>query len=529
MRQVALWRMSVLLVLLAVCVALHAQAGFDVDLAATYVYAVLTVAYLFAAALYVWLRSRPTLGPLVVALSLTADVVAVTAIAGFSGGANSIFGFLYTIVILEAVALGGMRSGLITTTTVSVLFMALAMLHRAGMILHAAYLPFGSDAPTQSDFWVFVAMRVGAFYIVAILSGQLAHRIGHLERQQETLLEHFSTGYLAADPEGRLTFINSAGRRILGLGPAPLLGTPLTEVFRTDPPARNPASLSLQLRKEFFETPCVHWNPDGRQIPLQITTAFIRSRGHRIGGVMAHFSDQTLVHELEQSLRQQDRLALAGELSASLAHEVRNPVAAIRGATQELSTRDRGGRDPIEQQLFNILLRESDQLNRVVTHFLEYARISVSERLPVNVRALLDEVVQFVSREPQRIAGVTVETRWQANGATVAADLGLLKQAFLNITQNALDAMPNGGILRIATQPAPRPGALDIVIEDTGEGMSDEDVKHVFEPFFSTKSSGTGLGLAIVHRIVQAHAGEIHVRSKPGSGTRICVRLPLST
>lgn len=527
LRQAALWRLGLLLGLAAVCGGLHARSGEPMDLGATYVYATLAVAFLFSVVTYLWLRLESVLTPRLVPLTLTVDLTAVTALTAFSGGATSIFGFLYTVVILEAAVLGGLGPGLVVTTAASGVFVGLAFLDRAGLVVHANHLYFGAPAPQREDFWVIVALQLCAFYLVAILSGQLARRIGFLERQQENLLEHFSTGYLAAGPEGQLTFINSAGRRILGLGPAPLLGTPLPEVFRTDPPGQNPATQSLSLRKEFFERPCLHWSPDGRQVPLEVTTTFIRERGHHIAGVMAHFSDQTLVQELENTLRQQDRLALAGELSASLAHEVRNPVAAIRSTAQELAAAP-DAPDDIRRQLFDILMRESDQLNRVVSHFLEYARLNVASRTPVNVRALLNEVVLLLDREPERVAAATIETVWQADRAQVAADVGLLKQAFLNIAQNALDAMPEYGTLRITTRPAARPGLLEIEFADTGAGMTAEQVAHVFEPFFTTKASGTGLGLAIVHRIVQAHGGTIEVNSQPGKGTRVIVRLPAS-
>lgn len=528
LQQIARWRIGLLLALLATCVALHSRAGLVMDVAALYVYAILIVAYVVAVAVLFWLRSRPIVPRAILPLTLAVDLTAITALTAFSGGVDSIFGVLYMVAILEAAALSGPSASMAAATGASLAYAAVALVQQAGGFSQVSYLRIGTVDPSATDLWAYTGLRIFAFYLVAILSGHLARRIGHMERQQAALLEHFATGYLAADPEGRVTFLNTAGQRILGCGPPAPRGTPLAELLRTDPPGRNPVSTSLRVRKEFFETACTHWRPDGVAVPLHVTTAFIRQVGHEIGGVMAHFSDQTEVQQLHETLRQQDRLAIAGEFSASLAHEVRNPVAAIRGAAQELADCGERAVDPVERQLFGIILREADQLNHVVTHFLEYARVSVQRRDPVNARLLLEEVLELLRRESDRMATVTVETQWLANGMEVAADIALLKEAFLNVAQNALEAMPDGGTLRITTRPAPRPGLLEVCIEDTGVGMAEEDVRQIFQPFFTKKRTGTGLGLAIVQRIIEAHEGYINVHSRPGAGTQMRIRLPLA-
>ncbi len=527
LRQAAVWRLYLLVALLGVCVTLHARSGFRLNPTVAYMYAMIGVAFVASAMLYLWLRGETAAPPALTALTLLADLVVITALAASSGGVDSIFGVLYMVLILEGAALSGMQGSLGTATAASLAYLFVAVLDSAGAFTQTEYLRIGAADPVKADLWVFAGLRVFAFYLVALLSGVLARRIGHLEREQARLLENFATGYLAADREGRLTFLNSAGRRILGCGFRPVLGMPVTDLFCTGSTGGNPVDLSLRLHKEFYEWQCLHEREDGKTVPLNVTTALIRRAGHEVGGVMAHFSDETLVQELEETLRQQDRLALAGELSASLAHEVRNPVAAIRSAAQELGPQAAAAEDPVETQLLNIIVRESDQLNRVVTHFLEYAGVSAQEQLPVDAGQLLDEVVTLLRREPERMTGIVVQTHYETNGGRVLADVGLLKEAFLNLVQNAVEAMPEGGTLQLSTVPVPRAGHLEVVIADTGTGISAADLPRVFQPFFTTKRTGTGLGLAIVHRIIQAHHGDIRVESPAAGGTHVRVCLPM--
>lgn len=530
LQQAALWRVCLLLCLFATCLVLHAQAGLHTGPVVAYIYTMLAVAYVTSVMLYFWLRSETRVPRALTSLTVLADLAVVTALIAISGGVDSLFAVLFMVVILEGAALAGMTGSLGAATAASFAYICVALLDASGAIEQMDYLRIGAAEPREADLWVFAGLRIFAFYLVAGLGGVLAQRIGRLERHHVRLLENFATGYLATDRAGRLTFLNQAGRRILGCGPQHVAGLPLTDVLRTTPAGSNPVSLSLQLRKEFGEWHCMHARPDGRTVPLNMTTAFIRvGNGHEVQGVMAHFSDETVVQELQETLRQQDRLALAGELSASLAHEVRNPVAAIRGAAQELGT-DLPATDvadpTVEQQLLRIIVRESDQLNRVVSHFLEYARVQRQETHPVDLALLLNEVVALLERDMDRLRGITIEREYRTGDGSVAADVGLLKEALLNLVQNAMEAMPEGGTLRLKVQPAPRPGYLDVTIADTGIGISAENQQRVFQPFFTTKSTGTGLGLAIVHRIVEAHEGEIRVQSQPGAGTQMRVRLP---
>ncbi|HSB68519.1 MAG TPA: ATP-binding protein [Candidatus Methylomirabilis sp.] len=253
------------------------------------------------------------------------------------------------------------------------------------------------------------------------------------------------------------------------------------------------------------------------------------ARSHR------ELQEQTrLLLEKDAQLRRADRLSALGQLSAGLAHEIRNPLGAIKGAVEILQDDFPPGHDKAE--FFGILLKEVDRLNEVVTNFLSFARPVRVRFAPVEVSAVLAALEGLISGQA-RARRVQVFTSFHSGPSRVMADDTLLKQAFLNIMLNALEAMPEGGDLAISTRLASpkgsappgggRPEWVEVVFDDTGQGILEEDLGRIFDPFFTTKKDGTGLGLAITHRIIENHHGAIRVMSQRGKGTTFVVTLPL--
>jgi two-component system sensor histidine kinase HydH len=242
-----------------------------------------------------------------------------------------------------------------------------------------------------------------------------------------------------------------------------------------------------------------------------------------------------LLLEKEAQLRRADRLSALGQLSAGLAHEIRNPLGAIKGAVEILEEDFPGGHP--KSEFFAIILKEVKRLNDVVTNFLNFARPVTLQFAPVDVREVLTSLEGLISGQA-RAHRVQVFTTFHEGPARVMADEALLKQAFLNIMLNALEAMSEGGDLAISTrlvdsgtatilEAQGREEWLEVVFDDTGSGISDEHLGRVFDPFFTTKTDGTGLGLAITYRIVENHRGGIRVMSQPGKGTTFAITLPL--
>jgi signal transduction histidine kinase len=254
------------------------------------------------------------------------------------------------------------------------------------------------------------------------------------------------------------------------------------------------------------------------------------ARSHR------ELQEQTrLLLEKETQLRRADRLSALGQLSAGLAHEIRNPLGAIKGAVEILEEDYPAGHPKAE--FYAIILKEVKRLNDVVTNFLNFARPVALRFASVDVREVLTGLEGLISGQA-RAYRVQIFTSFHVGPARVVVDEALLKQAFLNIALNALEAMPDGGDLAISTRLAdpataeildsePRQEWVEAVFDDTGCGIPEEHLGRVFDPFFTTKNDGTGLGLAITYRIIENHHGIIRVMSQPGKGTTFVITLPL--
>jgi two-component system, NtrC family, sensor histidine kinase HydH len=234
--------------------------------------------------------------------------------------------------------------------------------------------------------------------------------------------------------------------------------------------------------------------------------------------------DQTdILFQAEEQLRRADRLCALGELSASMAHEIRNPLGSIKGAVEIL--RDDYGPDDAKYEFIQILLKETDRLNHIVQEFLGFARPKQPELQQADLNEAIESVLALTAQEAKK-AGVKVEKSLDTAIGMRGLDVGLLRQAFLNLVLNAIQAMDNGGVLTIKSRL--QGDAVEITIADTGVGISEENRKKLFSPFFTTKKNGTGLGLAITYRIIENHRGTINVASKPGKGSTFTVKIPVA-
>jgi len=227
--------------------------------------------------------------------------------------------------------------------------------------------------------------------------------------------------------------------------------------------------------------------------------------------------------EYQEHMQQADRLKAVGELSAGIAHEIRNPLSSIRGSV-EILREDYLQEDP-KYELMSILLKEVERMNKVVGDFLGFARPPRPEFFPCNISKVVDRTLQLVS---SRISKKRIELQAQTSGTLldIQADAQQLQQAFLNIILNAIQSMPDGGKLNIAVEK--KDNCIQVEFKDTGEGILPEDQKRMFDPFFSTKDKGTGLGLAIVYKIIEAHNGTIEAKSELGKGSVFTIKLPIS-
>jgi signal transduction histidine kinase len=226
---------------------------------------------------------------------------------------------------------------------------------------------------------------------------------------------------------------------------------------------------------------------------------------------------------LEAQLHQSERLAALGEMTAGVAHEVRNPLGIISSTAELL--RERLARYEPSNRLAQIIVEESNRLNEKVTEFLDFARPRIPNLRPCDLEAALNRSLELLQPEIDRL-GITVTREYQLNGRVLMVDQDLLHQAFLNILLNAIQAMPRGGHLTVFTLPGSHGQGGEIRFQDDGEGIEPETLNKIFNPFFTTKERGSGLGLPIVKSIIEAHQGSLNISSVTGEGTTVAITLP---
>ena len=236
------------------------------------------------------------------------------------------------------------------------------------------------------------------------------------------------------------------------------------------------------------------------------------------------FQDLTEMKTLEAELRLKDRMAAVGELSAGIAHEIRNPLAAIAGSVQML--KKSAALNPQEQRLMSIVLKESERLNKSIADFLRFVKPQEKRSAEFDIAASLAETLDLLRNSPELRADHAIVHDIVPPSYTMVGDADQIRQVFWNIARNAVQAMPKGGTLHVAA--AVTGDRYNIVFSDDGRGMTDADQRRLFQPFRTNFPSGTGLGMAISYRIVQEHGGRIDVNSREGAGTSITVSLPAS-
>ena len=460
------------------------------------------------------------------------DAVLITGIITATGGPQSVFIPLYVLlVVASCFALSG-RGGLVVAGICSLLYV-LPVLGRTIVPM----LKVGAPSENTALEILTVFMNAGVLLAVAVVTGALAERYHELQEHMEDQRKHLSdlqafrdlifesvgSGLVGVDPSGRVTAFNRAAESITGVRATDAVdqgwetifgdGVDLDEVRRAVSEGSEPAPrYEFRLRRR-----------DGQEVPVGISFWSLRSGTGDVAGLIGVCQDLSSIKQMEQRMRQADRLAAVGRLSANMAHEIRNPLASISGAVEALA-RDLPP-DHTRSQLVEIVLRESARLNQIVGDFLEYARPAPMAAIEINMAEIFDEVLLLI--EHRTLPANLKVSREYGESLPTRADPQRLRQAVWNLCLNAVQAMPDGGELRVGAQSLrERGGRLQISITDTGQGIAETDLPHIFEPFFSTKPEGSGIGLALVYRVVEEHGGSIEVRSRVGEGTTFVLTLP---
>jgi two-component system sensor histidine kinase HydH len=336
----------------------------------------------------------------------------------------------------------------------------------------------------------------------------------------DNLVAYMPIGLLAVDSDKRIASFNHVAEEVLRCKAEDVIGkdarTVLPEALWTQV---NSLESSSGIVEKEIECPV----EGGRWIPLEVSTTVLRDRENTFLGYILLFKDLTEVQNLRKEIARSQRLASVGSLAAGVAHEVRNPLSSIKGFATYF--KERTGNVPEDQKIAEIMIQEVDRLNRVVGQLLELARpVSVS-RIPIPIGPLIESTLKLTAVHAET-KEIQIRTDLEQETQMVPVDPDRINQVLLNLYLNAIEAMETGGCLTVTLRPSTTKNGLEIKVQDNGTGIKQEDLAHIFDPYFTTKPSGTGLGLAIVHNTIEAHDGEIVVESMPGKGTDITIFLP---
>ena len=484
---------------------------------------------LFSAVSLVLLRRRTWLSSLS-RIQIVWDILFVTLLVVLTDGIASPYSFLYLLAIMSAGMLLTRQQALYTAALCVILYGAMVDFQYYGLLNGVGLSPEVAQQRGSVVIFYTIFLHLVGFVLAAVMGSHLAERARvtevnyeELKQLHSTIVEHLESGLLTVTNDGLIKVFNPYSEKLTGLTQVNAYGRPVSSVFPQLPAYSD--LLGAHAQGDFF-----YRTPSGTPLTIGYASVPFKNMQGDITGLIVTLKDLTGIKQMELALKRSDRLAALGELSARMAHEIRNPLAAISGSVQLLS--EHGSLREHESRLLAIVMRESGRLNGLITDFLAYARPTPPRferfglyKLIGDLQALLVgdtrfEKVRLLQEVPDDLVA------W--------ADRGQLQQVLLNLFHNAADAMPEGGDLTFC---ADLQSGIDdagtyfsllcLKVADQGVGMDEETSRHLFEPFWTTKPAGTGLGLATVYRIVDGHGGLVQVEPREGGGTVVSILLPM--
>ena len=458
-----------------------------------------------------------------------------------TGGLESMFIALWFLTIFAGANLLQRRGALLAAVLASVILLIITL---AQSLLPKEWLPdalLGDDSGRQLPYFM-LFVNISSFFLVGVLTGLLSQRLSsttsalaktYLDAQElrhlhENLVRSLTVGLITTDEEDRVTYLNPAGEALLGERWSRVDGQPFNEAFATladviEGARQGSGSVTVELDLEL---------ESGKRRPLAVVETPLLEKADTRAGRVVQLSDMTIIRALQDGLARQQRLAAIGQLSAAIAHEIRNPLAAISGSVQMLAR----GANPSEVMLLDIVRREIDRLNSLVEQFLSYARPRELRLAPLRLDVVAREVATLYAHDETLLPPLVLQAE---EAVEIVADPGLVQQVVWNLVRNAAQAVASHKVsaedrgavwLRVGKNER-KEGDVRARIEvmDAGPGLSKEARERLFEPFFTTKAQGTGLGLATCYQIVEAHGGELRAEERPdgASGALFVVELPL--
>jgi two-component system sensor histidine kinase PilS (NtrC family) len=459
-------------------------------------------------------------------VQMIGDIALVTWLVHLTNAVRSPFIALYLVVIFTISCLTSKYGTYTLTLLITACYVGLVMevnTRSPGNV---------SEHQTAIGFYVF------AFFAVAFLSSQfneqlsrtdanlaLANRkLNDIRAFSERVIDSISSGLVTIDLQHQIISFNRAAEEITGFNAAQVTGKHLNALFPTIADQIEGGKDVLLAGHGLSRLNLDCTTAEGKQIQLGFSISPLTTVSGEITGFVLPFQDLTDVMRLERDVRRQDRLAALGRVAAAIAHEIRNPLASMRGAVQVLGSDSRLSDE--DAQLMNIVLRESDRIDRIISDFLMYARPRQPEKEVVDLNHLLEETLTLL-----RYNSEIDSSKYQllaepcADPALILADPGQMRQVLWNLARNAIKAMPDGGTFTIAIHRSGDGTLIQVDFTDTGIGMTEEQMERIFEPFSSFSAGGTGLGMSVVYHIINEHRGKIDIKSEVGHGTTITLLL----
>jgi two-component system sensor histidine kinase PilS (NtrC family) len=468
-------------------------------------------------------------------LQIVWDLFFVTLLLLLTGGINSPFSFLYTLSIINASFLLTRRDAIYTASLCGILYGAILDLQYYGKLSVFGLSEILAQQYGANYIFYTIFVNILAFYLTAFLTGYLAERARksetalqekeidykELERLYSSIVFNLESGLLTINNSGRIRVFNRYAAELTGVSQEEAYDKRFIEIFPTLAIIDFPWNTLQRGEMEFL-------NMFGaKKILGYKLVPFTDQFGNGLGCIF-DFQDLTEIKRMESELKKADRLAALGELSARIAHEIRNPLTSISGSVQLIAQGD--SITEKDKRLIDIVIRETDRLNELIKDFLAYARPTQPIMTSVNIKSLLRDVMVLVVSDI-RFKNISINNNL-IEDTVIYADENLIEQVFWNLFVNSAEAMPHGGAITIDAEivllKEGNKKQLAVSVSDTGMGMVVDKMDKVFEPFFTTKKNGTGLGLATVYRILEAHGGSIRLESTEGKGTKFTLYLPIS-
>ena len=506
-------------------------------------YSVVTLALLLSIA-FDLKATHPLLFGTVLILQLILEIAVDAGIVYRTGGMDSAYAVLFVLTILSASVVYELIGSVVVAALASGAYASILWFEN-GLEFSPESLSLISDAAFYEVF-----LYVCTFFLVAFVSGYLAQKLkakgeelwsASLELDQvkadtDEILTHLRSGLITIDASGRIVYFNRAAEEILEYSEIDVKGRDCREVFRQRmPQLAERITRAAKFNQEDNRGLLYIEDRSRTKIPIGISTSILGDRETGVRGVIAIFQDISEAMRLEEKVRTADRLAAVGELSAGIAHEIRNPLASISGSVEVLS--DELSVTEENRGLLDLIIKETGRLNRIVTDFLNYARIGPSLLSKVDLSRLVDETIEIAKKHPSFQESIIIRKLFSSKVRYVLGEENQIKQIVLNLLVNAMESMQERwGEILITDKTLDQldqfyfkgeePQETDwvpLAVVDQGKGMSEEQKEKIFSPFYSAKKNGTGLGLAIVQRLVNNLGGRIEFRSKKGRGSAFVV------